>query len=538
MKLGSFLVLMAVFLPPTAAASLRGNLNFNYRGTESDATGAVTSNVGQTLNLYVQDRIFYSNDLTFGFYVFHQKASDRKRPEFRTRYTLNMAGYRYSLYSAYSPYTIFSENEAAQRVRIFQASLSYIPKLLPELLVSLVLSRQYTVDKPRTKDGSNYLWNASTRVSKSFGNFRGVFQEQRSRTEEPYLLKQDLQTINMGYDIGKQFPARISWSASYDFTASRNKMFEVTLDKNLTHTGAARVSRGFGQWLVLSAASSGRFSEFNRPGHTSRIEDLFASSSANVKLKENLNFSVMRGYSSNEVVNDNSARTLNDYVNISSSFSFQIISQSDALLTVSRTMFLKSTLERSRADNASVIIDTDIYRETSVTANFGVSRNDRVAIGHGRYQMTRNLSIVSRPTPKMSLNFSYQSSLSSDDISITGSDIDVLSINLAQTLKPYFNYSATYMRTIFQSGSQDPISSGSLAANYRLARNLSLLVSYAWRGLLRTEGNTFSEIDQSLTGRISWIVNSRSNINVNYSISNMNTHRESQGIGADFVTSF
>jgi hypothetical protein len=207
-------------------------------------------------------------------------------------------------------------------------------------------------------------------------------------------------------------------------------------------------------------------------------------------------------------------------------------------LAFSRGIYYESILGRNTVDNATWIVDTELYRHTSATIDLGVARSQKIASGYGRYQMTRNLDIVSRPLNTMSVNFNYQSSQVSNKVNFVNRINDNLSLNATQVLKYYFNYTVTYALSTYRTPSKTTVSTFSLTGNYRLSSALSLLGTYGRRDFGASAGALSEGIDQSVAWRVSWMISARSNLTLNYSISNLNTSRQTRGFGGYYAASF
>ncbi len=533
-----FVIIMLASLK-ASASDLRGNLNLSYQGTDGGAENPASSVFSQVANLYITDRIFYGNDLTLGAFIFHTKTSGAARGDLRVRYSANLLGNRYSLYSSYSPYTLYRPGGGALKVRVFQGSLTYRPKLLPDIMGSYASTRQYTTDKPRSQDGLNYSWNLGTQFSKSFGSFSGVYQRQQTKNDQALVqTKQITRTINLGYDISKQYPANVNWSAGYNYIGTTTENPGIQKDNSRTHIGSFQVGRNFGKWFSMSGATSGRIFDLEHLSRTTRIEDFLANGSASMKLRENITFVLLRGYNISQNKEDSTTKIINDYINLGGVWGFSVGRGADTRLALSRSYYYASIQGRNIVDNGTLIFDMNLYRRTTATVNLGVARNQKILSGFGRYQMTRNVDIISRPLRSISLNMNYQSSETSNSINFKNSNSDNFSVNLTHILKYYFNYALTYTRSAFHSQGMNNFSTLSVAFNYRLSNTLSLLGTYSRRDLGELSTALESGIDQTVGGRISWITSPRSNLTLNYSVSNINTTRQTQGFGGYFVTSF
>ncbi len=506
---------------------------------QSNAAGGLsTTTSGQILNLYITDRIFYSNDMTLGAYIFRSKASLRSHVDFRVRYTLNMSGYRYIFYSSYTPYKIYGNIEGPLSFRVFQAALNLQPRFLPAISSSYSSTRQFSSDHPRKTNSFSNTWNIGTMTSQIFGNFRANYQRQTSRADVNKTARDLLQIVNLSYDISKQWPAKISWATSYSYTGSRNDQVTNLRNTNNTHNAAVQAGRVFGKWLVLSAATSGRQADFSRDSQKSTIQDFFASASSVVNVKENISVVFLRGYSISKTKNDTTTSLSNDYINLSGNYRFLMKGDKQGNISLSRTVYLQSALGRSTVDNGNLVFDLGVYRETNATLNFGISRNSRVALGSGRFQISRSLTLTSQPTPKMSVNFNYQSSYVADKISLIKGNNDNMTLSLTHAPKTYFNYTFTYDLTIMRVNVRNTISSISVALNFQLSSRMSFLTTYTHRDNGHTGATLGRQIDQSATARLSWNIGRRSTITVNYAISNFNTDRQSDEIGGYYSLSF
>jgi hypothetical protein len=534
------IVAIALFLPALILGSeLKGNLNLNYQSRDPGSNNPTSSVFGQVVNFYINDRIFYNNDLTLGAYIFHNKASDRERGDFRVRYNMNMAGFYYTLYSTYSPYTLYYSNAPSQRVRIFQTSLNIMPKIIPDISTSYMSTKQYTTDKPVSKSGTVSSWNIGTQISKVFGTIRGVFQRQTTRSDAPLSQKQNLSTINVGYDVAREIPLNIFWTAGYNYSGTKTVNDAQFTDKSHTHVGSLQVSRGFSRWLTLAAAGSGRFADFERTmSSKTKIEDLFSTVSANLALRRNISLMFLRGYSISRSENETTTRIINDYVNLGGTLRFDISPNATGRLSISRSIYFASILGKTNVDNATLIIDAEIYRRTTASINLGVAHNDRAPSGLGKYQMIRNFTIVSRPVELMTFNINYESSLSSINVNFVNSSSDNLSVNMTHSLKPYFNYTLTYSRSKYYSTKSSVLTTFSGALNYRLSNSLSLLGTYSRRDLGDTPGVLQGRIDNIISGRITWLITRNSSLTANYTITNMNTSRQAQSYGGYYALSF
>jgi hypothetical protein len=539
MRRGFVLIIIILVSSKGYASDLRGNLNISYQGSDGGSANPVSSTFSQVANLYITDRLFYSNDLTLGAFIFHTKSSGGARGDLRVRYSANLLGYKYSLYSSYSPYTLYRPGGIAQKMRVFQGSLTYRPRLLPDIMGSYASTRQYTTDKPRTQDGLNYTWNVGTQFFKSFGSFSGVYQRQQTKNDQPLIqTRQIAQSVNLGYDISKQYPANINWSAGYNYIGTTTENPGIEKDKSRTHIGSFQAGRNIGKWFSLSAATSGRIFDYEHLSQTTRIEDLLANGSASMRLRENVSLILLRGYNISQNKDDTTTKIVNDFVNLGSVWNFSVGHGAETRLALSRSLYYASIQGRNIVDNGTLIFDMNLYRRTSATLNLGVSRNQKTLSGFGRYQMTRNLDIISRPLRSMSLNMNYQSSETSNSINFKNSNSDNFSINLTQVLKYYFNYALTYARSAFRTQGPNTVSTISVALNYRLSNTLSLLGTYSRRDLGKSATTSGGRIDRTAGGRISWMTTSRSNLTLNYSISNINTTRQTQGFGGYYAMSF
>jgi hypothetical protein len=528
-----------LIIPVSATATdMRGNLNISYQATESGAENAVTSTFSQVLNAYIYDRFFYKNDLMLGAYIFKSKVSTRDRGDLRVRYSASLTGYRYNFYSSFSPYTIYRPFGSPEKVRVFQSSLSLSPMLLPAVNSSYSSTSQYTADTPQSKKGLNYSWNIGTSFSKAFGTFRGVYQRQHGRVDRPIPQRQTLQTVNFGYDVSRRLPQEISGAASYSFTGSRLDMPPGQEDDTRTHNGALQGSKGFGRWVSLSASSSGRLSEYERGDHINRINDIYARGAANVALRDNLSLALMRGYSSSENRNDTTTTVVNDYMSLSAQYSFGATPNGQGRLVLSRGIYFESAVGRNYVSNAAAVLDFEIYRETEATLNLGLSHNSRTVSNQGSYQMLRTFNIITRPLRSMNINFGYQSTQSSNKMDFIKTDSDNLSLNMVHTLKWYFNYSATYTRSSYRTAARNVASSLTLVVNYRLSRNMTLLSSYSRRELGQAGDLQDGAADEAISGRLTWALSRRSNLTMNYAVSDPNGREQSQSYGGYFAINF
>jgi hypothetical protein len=526
-----------VIISSAKASDLRGNINLSYQGTDGGSGGPYRSSFSQVANFYTSDRIFYSNDLTLGAFIFHSKANQSKA-DFRIRYSLNMLGNGYSVYSSYSPYTLY-RGSTAQKFRVFQSSLSLKPAILPAVTTSYAFTKQYTTDHPRSQSGSSYQWNTGTQLAKSFGAFRGVYQQQQVKSEGSHISQEQVtKSVNLGYDIAKEFPAKISWSGDYNFIDTRSEVPGKLKDDSRTHLASFQAARNIGKWLSVSTSTSGRILDFHHDSKLTRIEDIVANGLASMRLREDLSFVILRGYSLSQSKNDTTTKTINSFVNFGALWNFPVSSAASSRLAFSRSVYYKSVLGNNTVDNGSLIIDSELYRRTSATLNLGAARSRKTASGYGRYQMMRSLDIVSRPVNTMSVNINYQSSQVSNKINFKNRISDNFSVNATHVLKYYFNYTITYTLSTYLAPSKTTVSTISLAANYRLSSALSLLGTYSRRDLGASGAELGGGIDQSATGRVSWMMSARSNLTLNYSISNINTSRQSQGFGGFYATSF
>jgi hypothetical protein len=518
------------------ASDLRGNLNLSYQGSDGGLVGPASSTFSQVANIYTSDRLFYSNDMTLGAFIFHSKTNSSSKGDFRVRYSLNLLGNGYSLYSAYSPYTVYRQN-GAQKIRVFQGSLSIQPRYISNIMASYASTKQFTTDN--SQSGLDNQWNIGTQFAKSFGSFRGVYQRQQVNSYKPVpTTKQTTQSINLGYDISKAFPAQVNWSADYNFIGTRSEVPDRFRDNSRTHNASFQAAKSFGKWISLSTSTSGRILDFTHDSNLTRIEDFLANGSASIRLREDLSLVLLRGYTINQIKNDTTSKTVNDFINLGGLWTFPIGAQSNSRLAYSRGIYYASILGRNTFDNATWIFDTQLYRRTTATINLGVSRSEKIASGFGRYQITRSVDIVSRPTNTMSVNVNYQSSQVSNNINFVNRISDNLSVNMTQILKNNLNYTITYAVSSFLAPAQSSFSTISLAASYRLSQSISVLGTYSRRNLGTGSESLVGGTDQSATGRVSWMLSTRSNLTLNYSVSNINTTRETQGLGGYFTTSF
>jgi hypothetical protein len=530
-------VIVMLAFSSVKASDLRGNLNLSYQGSDGGLLGPASSTFSQVANIYTSDRLFYANDLTLGAFIFHSKTNTSSRGDLRVRYSLNLLGNGFSVYSAYSPYTLYRQMGAAQKFRVFQGSLTMQPRLLSSIMASYASTRQFTTDN--SQSGSSNQWNIGTQFAKTFGSFRGVYQRQQVKSDKPTpATSQTTQSVNLGYDISKEFPAKINWAANYNFIGTNSEIPGKLSDKNRTNAGSFQAARSIGRWLSLSTSTSGRILDFTHDSNLTRIEDFLANGSASIRLREDLSLVLLRGYSISQSKNDTTSKTVNDFINIGGLWTFPLGAETDSRLAFSRGIYYASILGRNSVDNATWIIDTELYRRTSATINLGVSRSEKIASGFGRYQMTRSVDIVSRPVNSMSVNINYQSSQVSNNINFVNRISDNLSMNITQILKYNFNYTLTYAVSSFQAPTKTTVSTISLAASYRLSRAISILGTYSRRDLGTSGENLVGGIDQAVTGRLSWLLTARSNLTLNYSVSNINTSRETQGLGGYFATSF
>ena len=526
-----------VIISSAKASDLRGNINLSYQGTDGGSASPYRSSFSQVANFYTSDRIFYSNDLTLGAFIFHSKANQSKA-DFRVRYSLNMLGNGYTLYSSYSPYTLY-RGSTAQKFRVFQSSLTLKPGILPAVTTSYASTKQYTTDHPRSQSGSSYQWNIGTQYAKSFGAFRGVYQQQQVKSEGLHISQEQItKSVNLGYDVAKEFPAKIAWSGDYNFIGTRTEIPGKLKDDSRTHLASFQAGRSIGKWLSVSTSSTGRILDFYHDSNLTRIEDIVANGMASMRLREDLSFVILRGYSISQSKNDTTTKTINSFVNFGGLWTFPVGSATSSRLAYSRGVYYKSVLGKNTVDNASLIIDSEIYRRTSATLNLGAARSRKTTSGYGRYQMMRSLDIVSRPINAMSVNINYQSSQISNNINFINRISDNFSVNATHVLKYYFNYTVTYTLSTYLAPSKTTVSTVSLAANYRLSSALSLLGTYSRRDLGAGGVESGGGIDRSATGRVSWMMSARSNLTLNYSISNINTSRQSQGFGGFYATSF
>lgn len=530
--------LLIAFLAPVVsqATYMRGNLNLSYQASE--AGGPAVSTFSQILNLYLSDRLFYSNDLTLGAYVFHSQISSRDRGDFRIRYSTGLTGHKYNFYSSYSPYTIHRPTGPADKVRVFQASLAIKPRYLPDINTSYNSVKRFTADDPPSESGVNYSWNLGTHFTQSFGTVSAVYQRQHGRVDRPARLEQTLQTVNFGYDIARRMPLKINGSASYSYTGSRLDVPPNESDYTNAHNGASQIARPFGQWLSLSASSSARFSEYERLSQIHRIEDLSATGAANAKLRHNISLVLVRGYSSNENRNETTSRVINDYVSLAGVYTFGELTGAGGRVSVSRGLYFESAQGRTYVTSVAGIFDVTLYRETNASVNISLAHNDRVLGGRGKYQMTRSFDINSRPLRLLTISAAYQSSLASNRINFVDNTSDNLSLNVTHTLKWYFNYSVTYTRSTFLARARIVVSSLSLAMNYRLSQSLSLLASYTRRDLGRAGNAALEDIDRAASGRLTWLLSRRVNLTLNYAVSSINSPNQSQNYGGYLAVGF
>jgi len=526
----AFLITLVIPLV-SLASTYRGNLNLSYHAVESGSQAPPISNFGQVLNFYLDGRVFYSNDLTLSALVFHNKVSNRERGDFRVRYAMNLTGYRYNSYLSYSPYTLYRPLGPSEKIRVLQGSLTCNPKLLPDISASYTSTRQFTSDQPHPRSGLSYSWNIGTLFSKSFGTFRGIYQKQRGRIDAPIPQKQTTQTLNLGYDVARELPLKISGSASYSFTGTRVIVPGDQDNDTRTHLGALQASKPFGRALSLSISSSGRRSQFERGAGRSRIQDFSANASAALRIRENLSLVFLRGYNSNETGDNASIKIVNDYLNIGGGFTFPLAGDGEGRLSLSRALYFQSALGRTTVDNAGLLLDVELYRQTGATVNLGLAHNDRTYVGVGRYQMTRTIGVSSRPRRNITVNISYQSSLASNRVNFVDANSDNFSANLTHTPRAYFNYSVTYTLSTFKTTARNVYSTLTVAANYRLARSLSALTSYTRRDLAAGLGVGEGEVDESISNRLSWLVARRMSITLNYTVANLNSSLQGQSYG-------
>ena len=195
-------------LSKACASDLRGNLNLSYQGADASSGVSTSSTFSQVANFYTNDRLFYGNDMTLGAFILHSKVSGRARDEFRVRYSFNLFGRGFNLYTSYSPYTLYRPSGSGQKFRVFQSSLTVRPAKMPEILASYASTRQFTTD--RSQSGLNQSWNIGTQFARAFGAFRGVYQRQQTRSDQALQSqKQATETVSLGYNISKSLPAKI-----------------------------------------------------------------------------------------------------------------------------------------------------------------------------------------------------------------------------------------------------------------------------------------------------------------------------------------
>jgi len=532
---------MALFLiiPTLAGAtSMRGNLNLSYQASRNGTNNSDQSSFHQIMNLYLYDRVFYSNDLTMGAYIFHSKLSNRDRGDFRIRYSAGMIGYRYNLYTSYMPYTTYPTYGASEKTRVFVASLNITPRFLPAVNSSYNSTRQYTSDTPRAKSGANYSWNVGTQIAKSFGSFRAVYQKQQGKVYAPISQNQTQQTINLGYDIAGEMPLKVISSVSYAFTGTKLDRSQDVADYTRTHNGAAQFSRGFGERFSVSAASSGRFSDYERDSRLNRLRDWLVTGAANLKIRSNLSVMLLRNYNSSENESDTTSSIVNDYVSLSGQYTFGEGAGNGGRLSISRGLYLESALGRAHVTNAAALFDLALYRDTDASINLTLSHNDKTLSSQGKYSMIRTIDIASRPTERTTLNITYNSSLASNNIDFADYSSDNLSINFNHALKWYFSYSATFTRSSSHSGKREIVTSSALAVNYRISNALSAVSTYTRRDLGQSNAALSENIDQSVSSQLTWTMARKANLRVNHAVLGLGSEEQSHSYGGNLAINF
>ena len=527
-----------ILLPVSSSAYFRGNLNLNYQERESEISGTRISSFGQVLNINAYDKFLYGNDFSLGAYLFRTKNSNQNYAEFRVRYSMNLSGPRYALYSSLSPYKIRAAGQPQINVRQFQISATYQPIMLPNITSSYSSTRQKSSGDLIAVNSFNYTWNVATSVAKSFGAFRASYQRQKARPNVDSPARQLLQSIALAYDISRQWPARIVWSTSYSFTGSRNQDTNNLNNDTKTHNVAGQLGRSFGKWFNTSFSATFRNSDFQRQGNDSNIRDYSFNFSNTLNLRRNIAFGLIRGYSVNQIRDDSTIAEKNDYLNFSGDYKFLMRHEYDGRFSVSRSIYFESIYGRVHTDNGSLIFDVDLYRQTMASINLGIARNSYDFSGQGRIQSNKGISIQSRPLDQMNFNFNYQSSITSRNANFLNINNENITITLSHLPKPYFNYSLTYNRSSALKTSQKTVSSLTVAANARLSRSISALATYSRRDVGIISGFSAASVEESATTRLSWIITRNSNLTINYGISSINTPDESTEFGGYYSLSF
>lgn len=535
--IGRFAVSLLILFPIAASASLRGNFNTNYR--QNSGLGGSSWSSTQIMNLFFDSQFSYSNDLTLGANMSRVSNSLRTYDDFKIRYNMNMRGYRYIFFASYSPYKMRREVSASQFIRLFQASLIYSPKMLPDISMAYSSSKKFTKDDPRTIDSRNHTWNISSRLSKSIGTLSVNYRRQVSQDRTDVLGDQTWRIGNITYELSKILPGKISFVTNYGFTGNDSYIPGRLSSNSLSHSGAAQAGRAFGKWFSLSASVSGRRLDFEKNSvDESSIRDFSAASVGNLRLRDNLSLLILRNYSRNRNLNGNSYESKNDYMNVGLTYQFQMMGGRQGNISYSRSIYYSSNLGKNSIDNMTVIADFGLYRETDMTVTLGVSRSEKSAYGTSRYQITDNINIVSRPLPNTSASINYQAARAAGKFVISTVDNETISAVFTQILKRDFTYTLTYTRSLINSADASVSSSYTASINYRLSRKLTLLITYSGRdsgntGLIQQQG-----ISHNVAGRLGWSMTRRSSLAVNFSVNEINRTGESRSIGGYFVTSF
>jgi hypothetical protein len=527
---GLVVMLLVMSFPQLLHGYLKGNLNLNYQKRSSNAGQTSVSSFSQVMNLNLFDRLFYANDMMLGTSLFRTRSSANDHDDFRVRYILSLSGNRYTIYSSYSPYNLYRLDAPAYHFKVFQTSLNYQPRMLPNVVANYTSNKQFTKDTPQSVDASTNTWNLATGLDKKFGSIRGSYQQILNKTNVGIRQQRVQKSLNLGYEISGQAPGKIDISAGYGFNGYRTNLNEERTFENFTHSGAIQASRGFGRWFSLNSAFSSKRSDITQKSGNSNTRDFLGNLSGIVNLRPNLSLSLFRGYSSSKTTDGTSTESISDYLNLSASYGFILRHNSNGNISIGRSIYYKSPQGHTSVNNATLLFDVDLYRQVEANVTIGISQNEGVQVGGNRYQTTKLVNIIARPLEAMSFTVNYQASLASTRVDFTNANSEDISMNITHQPKPYFNYTVSYTQSVIGGTRAQRPTTLSTTFNWRLSSSLSILANYARR--------TQTEAFQSAGAQIGWSVSRRSTLSVNYNISNINSIDETKSIGGYYILNF
>ena len=402
---------------------------------------------GQKMYLSIVDNLWVKNQLLVSLQLLRNQYSDQSKPEFRPRFSVNLSGYKYRAFYRITPYKVHGNSGDITHHRTVESNISFNPTSWPRLQLSYYHTHSFDNLRLRKLDRLSRYYTLNSNWQYKSLNLSGTYTRRETLNKVTGVREFVLSSLRGASRLFFNLPLTTSTSWDYNFSFTQKKSGEISPVKTPSHSFSTIWAGRPLRFLSWSVNYLGKLVQTEHNSLFSKTETHSLQGGLVVRITGKWIIDLNRSSISSK---RDGKKSINDYFSIMTNLKdFKIMENVSATTSFRRTYYIHSDAGSYGINWFYFSSYMRMYREIDARFDLTVNYNDNPLAYGSRYQVVKNMSLVTRPKENLRLDLNYRTTVRAEKIAFVNSEIENYRFDITYLGKGNLSLHTGYQANIY-----------------------------------------------------------------------------------------